>query len=324
MSWNTGNIAASSTPATDLYNTVTGFMTSWTFVESVPAATAGTTADCKVWRAPGNDWFLIFEPDDTNSVLRIRASKEYDTATHKVRRYVPGFIVTTTATPKADYSYDDTLQTIATAGWARVLVSATGFTYWVGVGQGNGSAQDLIYITTSVTSGGSPSGAMAGFFTPTNTNDFPLFLWSEASSTANNQWSNVHHSLRTSHEYGYSTAVNFAGGLGFPLGNVGSSFFPWGQLYSSNRNPYITDGIYVFDALVCMNNNSASAAVMRAGYRGYLPGFKVAHSGAVTIGDTVTVGSTTYFVGGAGSGGSAFGNTTNSTLALLINTAAAF
>jgi hypothetical protein len=322
MSWNTGNIAASATPATDLYNTVTDFMTSWNFVETVPAATAGTTADCKVWRAPGNDWYLIFEPDNANSVLRVRASKEYDTVTHKVRRYVPGFAVTTTATPKADYSYDDTLQTIATAGWVRVLVSAAGFTYWVGVGQGNGSAQDLIYITTSVTVGGNPSAAMAGFFTPTNTNDFPLFIWSDGSTPSNNQWGHSGHTVRTSHEYGFSTGVPFSGGLGFPLGpNISPS--AWGQLYSSNRNPYITNGVYVFDALVCMNNFGSPS--LRAGYRGYLPGFKVATSAAVTIGDTVTVESTTYFVGGVTCNGPPF-LSSGSTIyeALLIDTTTAF
>lgn len=298
MSWHSGTQGTSGTPATDLYNTVTGYMTSWTFIETVAAATAGTTADCKVWRAPGSDWYLIFEPDDTNNRLRVRVSKEYNSATKNVKRYIFANSSATAYTPKADYSYDDTEKTIVTAGYAEVDVNGTGFNWWFGVATGNGSAQDLLYLGTSA---GNQKSFMCGFFTPVATGDaVPLFLWASARA-ASAGWTNASSggTVRVSHEYGItsSTTGAFCGSLGF-LGMTTSS----GAIYGSARNLYVSPGIYVFDVLLHGHTNvSGSIGTSGRFYRGTVhQALRCCPSAttAVTLGDVVTVGGTSYFVAG--------------------------
>ena len=319
MSWNSGTQGTGQANA--LYTTITSYMTGWSFVETVSAADAGTTADCKVWRAPNDDWYLIFEPDNTNNRIRVYASKQYTPApTYRVKRYIPATASNTAYTPKADYSYDNTNQTIGTGAYAQLTVSGTGFNWWVGVGPGNGSVSDLIYVGSDA--GSYPSAFMAGFFTPTVGVDFPLFLWASGNNAANAKWPNaggIGGTVRFSHEYGLTASETgaFCGTIGFlPLSSSQDAF---GSLYTSYRNRYITDGIYVFDALI----HGVTSGGIRQGLRGYLPGFKVAavdSGGSVRIGDTVTAGGITYFVAGVASTGAH----SNLVMALLIDTSAAF
>ena len=115
MSWTAAVQGPSATPAPDFYNTIASKLTSWSLDDTVTAANAGTTADCKVWKAPGSDWFLIFEIDDANNRLRVRQSYQYTAASDRVKRYTPNVSAAAATTHKSDYSFDDTDQTIVTA-----------------------------------------------------------------------------------------------------------------------------------------------------------------------------------------------------------------
>jgi hypothetical protein len=297
MSWTTGTIN-SATPATALYNAIAAALTSWTFIETVPAATAGTTADVKVLRAPNDDWYLFIEVDDTNNRLRFRAAREYDTSTKQIRKHCPNTSTSASVTPAADYSAGSTWVSIGatTSGLAGVfyvpvfVATNIGFTYYIGVGTGNGSPQDLVLVATDVASAGSYGWALVGFFTPVNPNDFPLFI---AGSSGTGLTSESTGTCRMAYEYGITTSQTgaFTGQFNtIPGGNYPTYV---GQPYSSTRNPYTTNGIYVFDAVLHGNTTASSQRF----FRGYLPNFKLFYlNSQVTPGDTITVGSTTYFV----------------------------
>jgi hypothetical protein len=318
MSWTTGTIN-STTPATALYNAIAAALTNWTFVETVPAATAGTTADVKVLRAPDNDWYLFIEVDDVNNRLRFRTAREYDTNTKQIRKYCPNTAVGTAYTPAADYSAGNTWVSIgATAAgltgvyYVPVFVATSiGFTYYIGVGPGNGSAQDLLLVATDVASVGTYGWTLVGFFTPINTNDFPLFI---AGSNAAGLTSENISTCRMAYEYGITTSTG--GAFTGQLNILATATLPnsVGQPYGSTRNPYTTNGIYVFDAVLHGASTTVTAARF---FRGHLPNFKIFFlSAQVAPGDTITVGSTQYFVIGLSA------STPN--VGLCVNTALAF
>jgi hypothetical protein len=319
MSWTTGSIN-SATPATDLYNAIAAALTNWTFIETVTAATAGTTADVKVLRAPDNDWYLFIEVDDLNNRLRFRAAREYDTSTKQIRKHCPNTSTTNSYVPAADYSAGNTWVNIGatTSNMAGVyyvpvfVATNVGFSYYIGVGPGNGSAQDLVLVATDVALAGSYGWVLVGFFTPVNANDFPLFI---AGSSGTGLASESTGTLRMAYEYGITTSQTgaFTGQFSV-LGPLNLLPTTVGQPYGSTRNPYTTNGIYVFDAVLHGSSNSTGSARF---FRGHLPNFKMFYLNAQTApGDTITVGSTTYFVIGL--------SAASVNVGLCVNTALAF
>jgi hypothetical protein len=323
MSWTTGTIN-SATPATALYTAIAAALTSWTFVETVPAATAGTTADVKVLRAPDNDWYLFIEVDDTNNRLRFRTAREYNTDTKQIRKHCPNTATGTNYIPAADYSATGSTwvnigsTTSGAGGLSGVfyvpvfVVTNVGFNYYIGVGPGNGSPQDLILVATDVASAGSYGWALVGFFAPVNANDFPLFI---AGSSGTGLTSEGTGTCRLAYEYGITTTQEgaFTGQFNIHGGTTTLSIY-LGQPYGSARNPYTTNGIYVLDAVLHGNSSTGSTARF---YRGHLPNFKLFYlASQVAPGDTITVGSTTYFVIGVSS--------TTRNVGICVNTALAF
>ena len=341
MSWTQASQGVSATPATALYDTIVALMTSWTLEDTVTAANAGTVADVKVWKAPGSDWYLIFEPDDTNNRLRMRVTYQYTAGTDRVKRFIGFASSATSTTPTADYSINDTDQTIVTAGYAQVAVNSTGFTYYIGVGAGNGSSQDLIYMGASGGVSGVGTGVMAGFFTPINANDtHPLFLWSQVqTSNTTNQWlgldSGQQGSVRVSHEYGSTSLA--AGNSCYTIAALrlsGCIIGAFGNFYGNARNAFTTDGLFAFDAFFHGTNSTAAnigrinGAVGGSSYtaeRGSLPDFKcgsMTQGTQAILGDTAIIDGVTYtFLGNAGS----YGATCNSVAqVLMVDTATAF
>jgi len=190
MAITSSSIAASGTPATDMYTALTGLMTTWTHVEQVSAANAGTTDIVEVWRNSTSKVYVLIEVDNTNARLRFRCSEGYDAATHTVIHPCPGVQSNTAQTPNANDSVTGTEDandvtifqatgTTSKVGWVEITVSAGGFNYVAGAND------DEVILSTSpsrvnwVHAGRVPA---ADNFTPDTT---IVFLGGRATTTLN-------------------------------------------------------------------------------------------------------------------------------------------
>ena len=156
MALTSGLIAASATPATDLYTQIATKLTANGWVEEVTrtytASIMGTTANCKVWTSAATTvassiytgTILSFEVDDTNSRIRIRVCEKFDASLSGAAalntKWAPyGGDSTAVVTITANYANTDSFVShfqaagaTQSVAWVEIPCIAAGYNYWVG------------------------------------------------------------------------------------------------------------------------------------------------------------------------------------------------
>lgn len=162
MALSTGTTGANAASATAVYDVLSPLLTAASWAEQsdspVSAATAGTTAACRVWKASDLNLYVVIEVDDTNDRLRFRACEEYDTAATgspalKMKFPAPGNQSNTSVTPTlAQAAISDaflaifqTQGTTASVGWVNIPTAEGGTPYIMGV------RSDELTLATNVT-----------------------------------------------------------------------------------------------------------------------------------------------------------------------------
>jgi hypothetical protein len=313
MSVTVGTTGASATPATDLYNLLATAMTTdgnWTEQSDSPvaAATAGTTADVRVWRCTGGvaSFYLMIEVDDANLRLRFRLSEAYNTTTHKPNQPAGGGTSSTASvTPTANGTVTDTEQTINTATTVayveiKVLGSAYNYLYE--------ARNNLLTVATKVSS--TPYYAIAGCFTSlvqAISDTAPIVLLGHATSPGLNSSAETNTAANAGRftrlpGFGASALTGAFCVNAIPLFALNSALpnatlNTWGTVAGASTNPWFANPIVAPAILNGAGNNGPGD---RRGLRGFLPNFV---SGFYTteplITDTFTVGGVTYYALGA-------------------------
>ena len=156
MALTSGLIAASATPATDLYTQIATKLTAkgWTeeTTRTYTASIMGTTADCKVWTSAATTvassiytgTILSFEVDNSNNRIRMRVCEKFDSSLSGAAalntKWAPyGGDCTASVTVTANYANTDSFvshfQSVGASqsvAWIEIPVNASGFNYWVG------------------------------------------------------------------------------------------------------------------------------------------------------------------------------------------------
>lgn len=303
---------SATTPCTTFYtNVIAAALTAagWVFVETVTAATAGTTADVKVWRTAATDFYLAIEPDDANTRIRFRTSESYNVSTHKMIRPVHGGTAETSYTPSADYSVpggvgtEYTIHTATTTGFSGVQMFAGGGAYLIEV--------RTKLFTLAVRSGGAHYATILGHFTSlvdTVADTNPLFLFADPNSKS---WSADANGVRqkavsTSREP--NTVAGLAGAFSYLIGHPGvGTNFPSSNT-ESNEMGTLEGGVqhYYYNGFIAspaVIHGSNLYTVPTRSMRGYLPDFVTVSGNGVTtfvptMGTAFLVGGVPYYIVG--------------------------
>jgi hypothetical protein len=315
MAVTTGSAGISATPATDLYNLLATAMTgngNWTQQSDSPVAlaTAGTTADVRVWKCTGGAaaFYVFFEVDDANTRIRVRMSEFWDTTAHQLKQpagggTVVGALDTTGVTPTANGTVTDTLTNIGSnnpqVAWSQITVLGTAYNYLYEV------RDNLITFATRVA--GANTYAIAGNFTSTVqalTDSFPIILLGHAGTGLNNtsgssQASNSGRFTRLP-GFGASSVTGGFAAFVYPLlhagfnGGGGSVADAFSSLAGVATNPWFTNPLVSPILIHGAQQNSVGA---RRGFRGTLPNFVIGYytTEPAVVTDTISISGVTYY-----------------------------
>jgi hypothetical protein len=235
MALTSGLIAASATPATDLYTQIATKLTAkgWTeeTTRTYTASIMGTTANCKVWTSAATTvassiytgTILSFEVDDANSRIRMRVCEKFDASLSGAAalntKWAPyGGDCSSSVTVTANYGNTDsfvshfqTANATQSVAWIEIPVSASGFNYWVGA-----TASIFLMATNAAGLWYAGVAGKVNYQGDLNTSVTPVFLaastsagttvsgsWNSAASSSNGANSQV----RVSREPGAVTAA---------------------------------------------------------------------------------------------------------------------
>lgn len=338
----TGSIAATATPATDMWavlETALGANANWTQSgitnPTLSAADAGTTADCEIWKCTGGiaDFYICVEIDDANGRIRLRAAENYEdggAAVKKIRRPagVGGTAATTSDTTAVTPTAQDTVSesdlswgsTNPYVNYWAIGMAPAGFNYVFEV------RDNLIVFATR--SGAVNYYGLAGEFTPISTvysDTHPLMVAGDAfngnTATLGTSGSKAAGFSRCPAAGGASTQGAFCGGimpLHYPIAAASPSSNASGALgeIGATGHKFIPNGVFVSPAIV--HHTAGGLISPTRSFRGYLPDMVctlTTSSTPPTVGDTLTIdGVTYYFLGASYSAGATFSNNTDPVL----------
>jgi hypothetical protein len=316
MSVTTGTTGVDATPATTLYNLLATAMTAngnWAEEADSPvaAATAGTTADVRVWKCTGGaaSFYVFIEVDNTNNRLRFRMSEYWDATAHRLRQPAGGGTVAsatdgTSVTPTANGTVTDTDTTIGSTNpnvsfvQVNVLGSAYNYLYEV--------RDNLITVATRVSA--TNYYCIAGCFTSlitALTDSFPLTLLGHPSNTglsgtAGGGASSNNGRFTRLPGFGASAVVGGFSCFAVPLmcqmfnssGSGTINFFS--SIGGTTSNPWYTNHLV---CPVIVHGAESNSYASRRGFRGHLPDFVAGYytTEPAVVTDTVTVSGVTYY-----------------------------
>lgn len=308
MTYTSGVRTSQANPGEDLYAQVAALMTAhgnYTFIEDWTLA----TFKWSVWRvgslnSTGTPYFLLFNRTVANgNNLNIGLCEEYDQPSHSFTRGTPNS-TSTVRTPAADYSTGTAPVALPNATALspslrtyEVTGDPTSYNYWIAINN------DGLWIGTRV-GANAPNGVLAGTFdslveNPATNDPRPLFAGggATANSTSQAYISFTRHPFASgSNTWWWGAYEWWTGQLTWPsaalIGQVGAAT---GDLFQSAK---AIGARQLMRTWAIQRSGSATTYGSNRGlYRNVLC-FNVA--GAVAIGDTITVGSSTYVYTGRG------------------------
>lgn len=320
----TGTQGTSATSAMDLYNRIVTEMQAnghWTITSDSPvlAATAGTTADVYIWKCDeGNDFYVCFEPDETNDRIRIRGWEVYDTVAHAQSFGLgTGGSATssslTSVTPTTPgFAIDETPDSIGAAtpilAYATINVPTAGYYYLYEV-------RDHLITVATRTSANVNTFCVIGQFASlvqSIPDPNPLIMVEQIT----NKYGYAYTASATAMIDGVVSRSPGLGGVGtvgaFCVSvegmhaqyNINGATPPVNDDSLSGIDPNTGPSLYqpgVFTSQAVIHGQQANTIATGRTYRGYLPNFVVTSVDANTpteprLGDTIVVGGVAYYL----------------------------
>lgn len=301
MSYTSGTRTLQSNSAEDLYGIIAtqlGAHGNWTFIEDVSLATYKYSVwRCGALNSTGVSFYVFFSRTiAAGTSLGFGLAEDYDSATHTFLRGAPT-VSTTARTPAADYSISGAATTAlynAAAGGLNMLVQTlvldpSSYDYWIAVNN------DGMWVGARV-GAGTPQGVTLGTFDslvqdPATNDPRPLFIGHNTANTTSASFTTTTRHPFASGSQGYWWgAYEWYTNLTWPsaavAGSVGASS---GDLFQGGK---AVGARCLLRTWAVQRGQSITTFGQNRGLYRHMLYFGLA--AGVTVGDTITIGSSTW------------------------------